>query len=88
MTTSTQHRRVSKPVLSPPKLKNMQLRGGSISIANVGPFLIGGSTFYEIIKLESHYFRESRGFAQRNSPHPPLNHGALFKDSLGLSKAP
>ena len=30
--------------LSPPKLKSMQLRGGSISIANVGPFLIGGGT--------------------------------------------
>ncbi|MDI7262178.1 MAG: hypothetical protein QME90_19965, partial [Thermodesulfobacteriota bacterium] len=30
--------------LSPKKLKNMQLQSGSIYIAKVGPFLIGGST--------------------------------------------
>ena len=30
--------------LSPPKLKNMQLQGGSIYIAKEGPFLIGGGT--------------------------------------------
>ena len=30
--------------LSPHKLKNMQLHGGSIDIVKVGPFLIGGAT--------------------------------------------
>jgi hypothetical protein len=42
---------VSKPVFIPPKLTNMQLQAGSIYIAKVGPFLIGGGTLEQAQEL-------------------------------------